>query len=95
MSLLRFFLKKQPFGIGIILEISTRRRGELWLESMVFKKLHQKLKVVLNQVRDLWILKSRINWLIQGDHNTSFYHLSPLARRKMNHIALVKDERGG
>ena len=40
------------------------------------------------------MLKSRINWLIQGDRNTSFYHVFALARRKRNHIASVKDERG-
>ena len=32
--------------------------------------------------------------MIQGDRNTSFFHMSTLARRKQNHIALVKDERG-
>ena len=32
--------------------------------------------------------------MIQGDRNTSFYHVSALARRKRNHIASVKDERG-
>ena len=32
--------------------------------------------------------------MIQRDPNTSFYHVSALARRKRNHIALVKDERG-
>ena len=31
--------------------------------------------------------------MIQGDMNTSFYHVSTLARRKRNHIAAVKDER--
>ena len=53
-------------------------------------------KTVLNidQERDLWLLKSRINWMIQRDRNASFYHVSTLARRKRNHIALVKDERG-
>ena len=39
------------------------------------------------------MLKSRINWLVQGDRNTSFYHVSALARRKRNHIASVKDNR--
>ena len=31
--------------------------------------------------------------MIQGDRNTSFYHVSTLARRKRNHIAAVKDDR--
>ncbi|XP_023881794.1 uncharacterized protein LOC111994169 [Quercus suber] len=57
-------------------------------------QLHQELEAVLDQERDLWMLKSRINWMIQGDRNTSFYHVSALARRKRNNIASVKDERG-
>ncbi|XP_050277848.1 uncharacterized protein LOC126719321 [Quercus robur] len=68
-----------------------------WLSSSLINledKLHQELEVVLDQERDLWMLKSRINWMIQGDCNTSFYHVSALARRKRNHIASVKDERG-
>ncbi|XP_075648752.1 uncharacterized protein LOC142619511 [Castanea sativa] len=56
-------------------------------------QLQQELDFVLDQERDLWLLKSRVNWMIQGDSNTSFYHLSTLARRKINHIASVKDER--
>ncbi|XP_075652482.1 uncharacterized protein LOC142622815 [Castanea sativa] len=32
--------------------------------------------------------------MIQGDHNTSFYHISTLARRKRNLIASVKNDRG-
>lgn len=38
------------------------------------------------------MLKSRVNWMIQGDRNTSFYHVSALTKRKRNHIASVKDE---
>ena len=40
------------------------------------------LDVVLEQERDLWALKSIINWMILGDRNTSFYYISALARRK-------------
>ena len=39
------------------------------------------------------MLKSKLNWMIQGDRNTSFYHVSTLARRKRNYIAAVKDDR--
>ena len=68
-----------------------------WPSSSLFNlenQLHEELEVILDQERDLWLLKSRINWLIQGDRNTSFYHVSALARRKRNHIASVKDECG-
>ena len=56
--------------------------------------LHHELDLILDQERDLWALKSRINWMIQGDRNTSFYHVSTIARRKRNHIASVKDNVG-
>ena len=57
-------------------------------------QIHSELEMVLDQERDLWALKSRINWMIQGDRNTSFFHVSALARRRRNHIASIKDERG-
>ncbi|KAL0006038.1 hypothetical protein SO802_013599 [Lithocarpus litseifolius] len=56
--------------------------------------LHRELEIILDQERDLWALKSRINWMIQGDRNTFFYHISALARRKRNHIASVKNSVG-
>ena len=57
-------------------------------------QLQLELENILDQERDLRMLKSRINWMIQGDRNTSFYHVFALARRKRNHIASVMDERG-
>lgn len=57
-------------------------------------QLQKDIEVVLDQERDLWMLKSRMNWMIQGDHNTLFYHVSTLTRRKRNSISSVKDEEG-
>lgn len=56
-------------------------------------QLLKELETILDQERDLWLLKSRLNWMIQGDRNTAFYHVSTLARRKRNHIAAVKDDK--
>ena len=50
------------------------------------------LDVVLEQERDLWALKSKINWMILGDRNTSFYHILALARRKWNLITAIKND---
>ena len=47
-------------------------------------ELLRELDLVLNQKEELWALKSRVNWMIQGDHNTTFYHVSMLVRRKRN-----------
>ena len=50
------------------------------LENELLKELDR----VLNQEEQLWALKSRVNWMIQGDRNTNFYHVSTLVRRKRN-----------
>lgn len=54
-------------------------------------ELQKELEVVLNQEEELWALKSHINWMIQRDRNTSFYHISTLVRRKRNQILAIKD----
>ena len=68
-----------------------------YLSSALINLKHQlqlELDSILDQERDLWLLKARINWMIQEDRNTSFYHVFALARRKRNHITSVMDERG-
>lgn len=54
-------------------------------------ELLQELDVVLGQQQDLWALKSRINWMVQGDRNTTFFHVSTLVRRKRNQILAIKN----
>ena len=58
------------------------------------KQLQGELNKVLNHEEELWAMKSRINWMIQGDRNTSFYHVSTLIRRKHNKILNIKDGQG-
>ena len=57
-------------------------------------QLHKDLEIVLDQEAELWALKSRVNWMVLGDQNTSFFHVSTLARRKRNMINAVKNEVG-
>ena len=57
-------------------------------------ELLKDLDVVLNQEEELWLLKSRVNWMIQGDRNTAFYHVSTLVRRKRNKILAIKNTVG-
>ena len=52
------------------------------------------LDTVLNLEEELWALKFRVNWMIQGDRNTAFYHVSTLVRRKRNKIMVIKDSVG-
>ena len=46
---------------------------------------------MLAQEEELWALKSQVNWMIQGDRNTTFYHVSTLVRRKRNTIMAIKN----
>lgn len=39
-------------------------------------------------------MKSRINWLVQGERNTTFYHVSTLVRRKRNRIYAIQNNVG-
>ena len=54
------------------------------------KKLQRELEGILHQERDIGALKSRVNWMILGDRNTSFYHISTLVKRKRNRISPSK-----
>ena len=53
--------------------------------------LLRNLDLVLNQEEELWALKSRVNWMVQGDRNTAFCHVSTLVRRKRNQIMAIKN----
>ena len=35
--------------------------------------IQRELNEVLNQEQELWALKSRMNWMVLGDRNTSFF----------------------
>ncbi|XP_030943405.1 uncharacterized protein LOC115968223 [Quercus lobata] len=56
--------------------------------------LLRELDLVLRQEEELWALKSRVNWMIQGDRNTTFYHVSTLVRSKRNKIMAIKNTVG-
>ncbi|XP_050248720.1 uncharacterized protein LOC126695973 [Quercus robur] len=56
--------------------------------------LLKELEIILNQEHELWALKSRVNWMVQGDRNTAFYHVSTLVRRNRNRITAIKNSVG-
>lgn len=49
---------------------------------------------LLNQEKQFWALKSRINWLQHGDVNTKFCHTSTLKRRRNNRIISLRGQSG-
>ena len=97
------------FGIEKSLEISSNGKKRIearlrGIQSRIAEGLNSQLlnlKCHLRkeyfealQYEELWFVKSRYNWLIQGDRNTSFFHTSALIRRKRNRILCLKDSLG-
>jgi hypothetical protein len=61
--------------LGIQRAISRQPSQSLiLLQDQLSKELNQ----ILNLEEDLWAMKSRTNWLVMGERNTSYFHLSTL-----------------
>lgn len=58
------------------------------------KQLKYDFNTILQLEEDFWKLKSRINWLNDGDANTKIFHLSTLNRRRQNRITALQDQGG-
>lgn len=41
-----------------------------------------------------WLQRSRLNWDLQGDHNTKFFHMTTNVRRRRNRIQALQNEMG-
>lgn len=50
------------------------------------KNLQEELLEILHQEELFWMMKSRDNWLVEGDRNTSFFHKSVFIKRSKNRI---------
>ena len=48
--------------------------------------LSKELDKIMSLEEELWGIKARTDWLIHGERNTTFYHLSTLIRRSHNRI---------
>lgn len=57
-------------------------------------KLRHDLDEILDREEVMWYQKSRVEWLKNGDRNTTFFHLSTIARRWKNKITAIKNEIG-
>ncbi|XP_048493944.1 uncharacterized protein LOC104905805 [Beta vulgaris subsp. vulgaris] len=76
---------------GVQYALTTRKdRGLIKLEA----KLRLELDEILHREETLWYQKSRVDWLCDGDRNTTFFHLSTLICRWRNNIVSIKDGDG-
>ena len=58
------------------------------------KSLRKDYAKIQKLEEEFWAIKSRVEWMVNGDCNTSFYHTSTLARRKRNRILTLQDSNG-
>ncbi|XP_074265314.1 uncharacterized protein LOC141587744 [Silene latifolia] len=57
-------------------------------------KLRRELDEVLEREKLLWYQKSRVDFIHDGDRNTSYFHVSTLVRRWKNRINALKNDEG-
>ncbi|XP_075645738.1 uncharacterized protein LOC142616864 [Castanea sativa] len=58
------------------------------------RTLRQEYVEVKELIDEYWAMKARINWLVLGECNTSYYHASVVNRRRRNRITNLKDSVG-
>ncbi|GLT46247.1 hypothetical protein SLA2020_200180 [Shorea laevis] len=58
------------------------------------KELANEYSDILKLEEDLWFMKSRTNWVLDGDRNSRFFHITALKRRSHNRILGLKDAVG-
>lgn len=57
--------------------------------------LKNQLDLAYKEEEQFWSQKARIQWLEQGDKNTSYFHASVMQKRKCNRISYLDKEQGG
>ena len=48
----------------------------------LYRKLRLECHFILQLKEDLWISKSKLNWMIRGERNTTFFYASSFNRRE-------------
>uniref|UniRef100_A0A2N9HJ77 Reverse transcriptase domain-containing protein n=1 Tax=Fagus sylvatica TaxID=28930 RepID=A0A2N9HJ77_FAGSY len=62
--------------------------------SRIEKSLREDYFIFLKLEEELWALKSRVGWVVEGDRNTKFFHTSTLVRRRANKIVRLRNSVG-
>ncbi|XP_021621482.1 uncharacterized protein LOC110621511 [Manihot esculenta] len=57
-------------------------------------KLKKQLEDILEQEELFWFQKSKEDWIVSGDRNTWYYHLSTLVRNKKSPVTRLMDDMG-
>jgi len=58
------------------------------------KNLIEVYAFIRRQEEEYWALKSRLNWTMHGDKNTTFFHVTTMIRRQRSKIRSIKNSIG-
>ena len=58
------------------------------------KKLRSELNILLEQEEAYWQQRSRVNWLQNGNLNTTFFHACASQRKRTNQISQLRNREG-
>lgn len=76
-------------------ELERLKRGPMTdANTETQKEIMVRLELMLEQEEIHWFQRARVNWLKQGDRNTSFFHNFATKRRKKNTIKGLLDANG-
>ncbi|GKV50604.1 hypothetical protein SLEP1_g57307 [Rubroshorea leprosula] len=67
----------------------TMQKARVW-SIAAFGNIFKEKKKLL----DLWFMKSRANWLVDGDRNTKYFHCSTIKHKSRNRIYGLKNQHG-
>ncbi|XP_038973680.1 uncharacterized protein LOC120105382 [Phoenix dactylifera] len=82
-------------GVITRLQLQESQGGGLSEEEVGKLRSHLALHdSLLRQHEIFWRQKSRIQWLLEGDRNTSFFHQATVIRRHQNRIKAIRGEDG-
>lgn len=80
----------------LLRRIQDIQKSDNYYHSSFLRNLEKDLladfNLILKMEEDCWKLKSRGNWLNEGDVNTKFFHTTTIIRRKENRIATLRME---
>ncbi|CAB4294161.1 unnamed protein product [Prunus armeniaca] len=92
---------KRSKGMQVFEKLKWVRKGlvdwkrQKWRSSKVYiENLREELCAALRGPRNNWKLKSRVQWLQEGDKNTKFFHSKTISRRRINRLHGLKDQGG-
>lgn len=63
-------------------------------ERQLIPQIQKELATAYNDEETYWKQKSRNQWMLEGDRNTSFFHARTKTRFSKNRIMSIKDEHG-